>query len=322
MKKVILFLFAFIAVQSAFAQKEVLKNKEDSLRVGWWERKTQLGFNVSGAAFNKSWQGGGVNNLSLGTYFNNLSVFTKGKGVWTNDAQLQYGRLSNYYQDKTKESRKGVDRIFLESKYSRVVRKELNWFSSLNFLSQFDKGIDYAATTSIKPTISKFLYPGFLTLSSGLEWKIRPYMLVQLGLAGRTTFIGDDATIFANTAKLVKGESKSYGVVKGNTSLTELGFQPIIAFDKDIFKNINLKARYQGFWAMSPEFKALDSNINLIATAKINKYLNVNLTGIFIRDLDQVSKADLVKDATTGKSKYNSVWQSTGGFNLGFSLKL
>lgn len=305
MKKVVLFLFTFIAMQSAFAQKEVLKNKEDSLRVGWWERKTQLGFNVSGAAFNKSWQGGGVNNLSLGTYFNNLSIFTKGKGVWTNDAQLQYGRLSNFYQDKTKESRKGVDRIFLESKYSRVVKKELNWFSSLNFLSQFDKGTDYSSAT--RPTISKFLHPGFLTLASGFEWKPKPYMVAQLGLAVRTTFISDDVTI-----------TKLYGVDSGKTTKTEGGIQPVLTFDKDIIKNVNLKARYQGFWAFNKAPKELDSNLNLIATAKINKYLNVNLTGVFIRDLDQVSSTS--KDAAG--NKYPSVWQYTGGFNVGFSVKL
>lgn len=303
MKKLILLITIVLISNGIFAQ-EAPKNREDSLRIGWWKRSTQIGLNFSGAAFNASWQGGGVNNLTLGTYFNNLAVFTKGKGVWTNDIQLQYGRLSNFYKNDSKEIRKGVDRIFLDTKYTRVVHKALNWYSSLNFLSQFDKGFDYSDVN--KPSlISKSLHPGFLTLASGFEWKPKPYLITQAGLGGRTTFISDDKNI-----------TKLYGVSKGKTSLTELGLQGVIAFDKDIAKNINLKLRDQMFLAIAPKSKALDHNINIIATAKINKYLNVNLAAILIRDFDQVSKADI--DA----KKYKSVWQATGGFNLGFSLKL
>ncbi|MER0440725.1 DUF3078 domain-containing protein [Emticicia sp. W12TSBA100-4] len=320
MKKVFLTICYLSFAALTFAQ-EAPKTHEDSLRVGWWTRNTQLGFTFTGAAFSKSWQGGGINNLTLGGYFNNLAVYTKGKGVWTNDIQLQYGRLTNFYQSDTKEVRKGVDRIFLDTKYTRVVHKTLNWYSSLNFFSQFDEGFDYTITT--KPIISKFLSPGFLTLASGLEWKPKPYLVTQLGLAGRTTFISNNATIFQNTQKLVNGVYRSYGVEKGQTTLTELGLQGVIAFDKDISKNINLKIRDQMFLALLPKSKPLDHNINLIATAKINKYFNVNLAAIFIRDLDQISKDDVKnKVDAQGKPRYKSVWQATGGFNLGFSLKL
>jgi len=79
MKKTILTITTLLFISVAFAQ-DVPKNKEDSLRIGWWTRNTQIGFNFSGAAFNASWQGGGVNNHTLGTYFTNLAVFTRGNG--------------------------------------------------------------------------------------------------------------------------------------------------------------------------------------------------------------------------------------------------
>lgn len=332
MKKVFLTICYLSFTALTFAQ-EAPKTREDSLRVGWWSRTTQLGVNFTGAAFSKSWQGGGVNNLTLGGYFNNLAVYTKGKGVWTNDIQLQYGSLFNYYKNSPKEVRKGVDRIFLDTKYTRVVKKELNWYTSLNFLSQFDDGRDYSLAN--KPLISKFLHPGFLTLGSGLEWKPKSYLVVQLGAAGRTTFISKNDSIILNTEKLVDSEAKSYGVVTrtnlttltgvgnktGNTSLTEFGFQGVIAFDKDIAKNINLKVRDQMFLAIAPKSKPLDHNINIILTAKINKYLNVNLTGILIYDQDQVSKNDLKSVDGIKPAKFNSIWQATGGVNAGFSIK-
>jgi hypothetical protein len=277
------------------AQDLVMKNMEDSLRIGWWNRNTQLAVNFSQASFNDNWKGGGINNFAVGLLFNNLAVRHKGKGIWTNDLQFQYGFLNN----KGIDIRKSVDRLFAESKYASSITPKLNWFAGLNFLSQVASGYKFNKDGTRGNIISNFLAPGFLSEGVGVEWVPKPYFTVQLGGATiRQTFV-NNKQVFNNTAN----ESDiSYGLERGKTVLNELGMQAVIAFDKNITDNFNLKWRYQTFLAYAPEAKPIDHNVNLIATSKIGKYFNVNFTLIGIYDADQVKSFQLSQGLSAGFS--------------------
>jgi hypothetical protein len=295
MRKNLLFasIFAFFAV-STFAQ-DGPKNMADSLKMGFWKRGTQFGINFAQASFNDAWSGtqGGVGNIALGFTFNNKADYFKNKGVLSTDIQAQYGVLKNKNQD----GRKAVDRLFMDAKYARKISAKLNWFANVNFLSQFASGYKFDATGKRGNKISNLFAPGFLSEGVGLEWKPQPYLVVQLGGATlRQTFVNDDI-VFRNTAKT---DGSSYGVPKGKSLLNEMGFQAVVAFDKDIAKNVNLKARYQGFIAYAPNTKPLDSFITLIATAKINKYLNVNFNLNGVLDKDQTDDFQLAQGLNIG----------------------
>lgn len=302
MKKSFLSIVLFFTITISYAQnvrivdgqEVVLKNMEDSLKYGFWKRNTQLAVNFAQASFNDSWQGGGVNNLAIGMLFNNRSDKFKGKGVWVNDFQFQYGFLRN----KGIDLRKSVDRIFAESKYSRTITPKLNWFAGVNFLSQFSKGFAFSDQGVRGNKISNFFAPGFLAEGVGLEWKPLSYLGIQLGGATmRQTFVGDNV-VFNNTAI----DDRSYGVERGKTLLNELGFQGVAVFDKNLAENLNLKWRYQAFVAYAPKTKPIDHNINLIATSKIGKYFNVNFSLLGIYDEDQVKKFQLSQGLSAGFS--------------------
>ncbi|WP_304233564.1 DUF3078 domain-containing protein [Jiulongibacter sediminis] len=280
------------------AQEVVLQNREDSLRVGWWDRNTQLAVNFSQASFNDPWQGGGVNNFALGFLFNNLAVKHKGKGVWTNDIQFQYGFLRN----KGLDLRKSVDRLFAESKYASSITPKLNWFAGVNLLTQFSAGYNFENNGDRGNMISNLFAPAFLSEGVGIEYKPVDYFVVQLGGATiRQTFVGNE-TVFENTFKDVEGIDRSYGVERGKSLLNEMGLQAVAAFDKNLTESLNLKWRYQGFLAYAPETKPIDHNINLIATSKIGKYFNVNFSLIGIYDADQVEKFQISQGLSAGFS--------------------
>lgn len=269
--------------------------KADSLRIGWWDKNSQLGINFSQASFNDAWQGGGINNLALGLLINGKADFTKGKGVWANDLQFQYGILRN----KDRDVVKSVDRLFAETKYSRKISPKLSLFGGINFLTQVAPGYKYNALGERMSKISSFLAPGFLSEGIGLEWKPVKYFVVQLGGATiRQTFVIDDTIL---PGKVAARETR-YGVDFGKRVLNEAGFQLVAAFDKDIVENFNLKWRYQAFFAYAPSTKPIDHNINLIATAKVNRFLNVNFTLIGIYDEDQVAKFQLSQGLALGLS--------------------
>ncbi|KPM47740.1 hypothetical protein AFM12_10710 [Jiulongibacter sediminis] len=298
MKRLFSFLFISLMAYQVSAQEVVLQNREDSLRVGWWDRNTQLAVNFSQASFNDPWQGGGVNNFALGFLFNNLAVKHKGKGVWTNDIQFQYGFLRN----KGLDLRKSVDRLFAESKYASSITPKLNWFAGVNLLTQFSAGYNFENNGDRGNMISNLFAPAFLSEGVGVEYKPIDYFVVQLGGATiRQTFVGNE-TVFENTFKDVEGIDRSYGVERGKSLLNEMGLQAVAAFDKNLTESLNLKWRYQGFLAYAPETKPIDHNINLIATSKIGKYFNVNFSLIGIYDADQVEKFQISQGLSAGFS--------------------
>ncbi len=278
------------------------KNLADSLKIGFWDpRSTQFGINFSQAGFNDAWAAtqGGVGNLGLNFYFNNKAVYHKNKGVFTSDIQFQYGTQKFKGQD----ARKNIDRIFIDNKYARKISPTLSLFASVNFFSQFASGYAYDAKGVKGKKISSLFAPGFLSEGFGIEWKPKKYFVMQLGGATlRQTFVSNN-DVFTNTSKDVTEDGKvikrSYGTEKGKV-LNELGFQVVAAFDKDIAKNVNLKWRYQGFVAYAPKSKPMDHNIMLITTAKVNKYLNVNLTILGVYDADVVSKFQLSEGFAAG----------------------
>ncbi len=309
MRKLIIFTVVVLLSTNLRAQKndtlslKNAKNMTDSLKIGFWKpRNTQFGINFSQAAFN-NWQGGGINNWSIGALFNNRAEYYKNKGAFISDIQFQIGTINNKGQRKAKS----IDRLFMEAKYAHKISPKVNWFAGLNFLSQFAPGVAYendGLPTVRKRTISSFMAPGYLSEGLGVEYKPVPYFVLQLGGATlRQTFVSSDK-VFTDFTEYNK-KDKAYGVAKGKKVLVESGFQVVAAFDKDIFKNVNLKCRYQGFLAYSPKKEApeknsIDHNINLIATAKVNKYLNLNFTLLGIYDRDQIDKFQLSQGFAAG----------------------
>lgn len=314
MRKLLIIVAIALSATSLWAQKSdtlSLKNAktlDDSLKIGFWKpRNTQIGVNFSQASFN-NWQGGGVNNWSIGALFNNRAEYYRNKGAFISDIQFQLGSINN----KGQKAAKSIDRLFLEAKYAHKISPKVNWFAGVNFLTQFAPGVVYqdeGLPTQRKRTISNFFAPGYLAEGLGIEYKPVSYFVLQLGGATlRQTFVLNDK-VFTDFTEYNQ-QDDAYGIAKGKKVLFETGFQLVGAFDKDIAKNVNLKCRYQGFLAytpkrIAPDKNAIDHNINLIATAKVNKYLNLNFTFLGVYDRDQIDK-----------------FQFSQGFAAGFLLTL
>jgi hypothetical protein len=252
----------------SFAQKDT----------SYWKKTFQTGLNLNQASFSDNWKGGGANSMALGLFFNGKIDYLKSKISFNNDLQLQYGILKNAEQS----TRKNIDRIFLDSKLGYKISKSWNLYVSVNYLSQFDLGYTYGKDSlgeETKTVISKFMSPAYLSEAIGLEWKPKPYFWLRMGTGTlRHTFVMDTS--------IHNADPKNYGVPIGKTVRNEIAFQLIANFDKDIMKNVNLKLRYSAF-AGYEDLEAIDNRIDLTLTAKINKYINVNLSAIGLYDQDQ-----------------------------------
>ncbi|WP_229235964.1 DUF3078 domain-containing protein [Dyadobacter tibetensis] len=243
--------------------------------------KIQFGANFNQGSFSSNWTGGGVTSVGIGTFVNALFERKHGKNAWRTDFQSQFGFVKNQGQ----ESRKNMDRVFLDFKYSRTLNPKWEVFANVNFQSQFAPGYDYKTigdSINIKKRVSNLLSPAYFTQSIGLEYKPVPYFFLDFAPGAFRQTVVADRGLYVNTP-----DQKNYGVPIGHRIRYELALMQIVAnYNKEIFKQVNLKFRYQLYSTIMDPFNA-DHRLDAALTAKVNKFINVNLSSIVVYDDDQ-----------------------------------
>lgn len=257
-------------------------------------RKIEFGANLNQGSFSSNWTGGGVNSVALGLFFNALNERKVGKDSWRNDFQSQYGVVRN----KGQRSRKNVDRIFFDTKYNRELTPEWSLFANLNFLSQFGHGYEYSThpdSSDFRKKVSGIFSPAYVTEAIGIEFRPAPYFFIDFAPGALRQTIVVDRDLYVNTPG-----QKNYGVPIGERVRTEAALIQLVAnFDKDIAKGVNLKFRYLMFSTFR-EPLTIDNRLDAQLTAKINKYVNVNLGAIMIYDDDQSYKIQFAQALSIG----------------------
>jgi hypothetical protein len=250
-----------------------------------WKKKFNFAINLNQASFSTNWKAGGVNSLGFNTFLNYRANYKQGRASWDNEFDLAYGFVNNAGQGK----RKSIDRLFLDTKYGYELSKNWGLFSSLTFLSQFDKGYLYN-DDGTRSLISDAFAPAFITNAWGFEYHPVEYFKLRLSpFAPRLTIV-KDPTRFTKTVG-----PEPYGVDSTKTTRLELlAFQAMADFNKEIAKNINLKARYLLYANYETfEAKTIDHRLDVDFVAKVNRFINVTLGGVLIYDFDQDPGAQL-----------------------------
>lgn len=257
-----------------------------SSKVNYWKTKTSIGLNVNQASFSNNWSAGGVNSLAVGGLVNYKAEYSKDSYSYISELVLQYGKIKN----KDQLQKKNNDRIFWDNKVALQLSKNWYFFGSVTFESQFDKGFSYSTENGeeVQWLISKFMSPGYLTESIGFEYKPSKYFSTRFGTGtAKQTFVLDIDRLLAEELRRYPTSTRSdfYGVPVGDSFRNEMAFQVVSAFEKDIFQNINLKTRYSMFIPYN-NFGYIDHRLDVAVTAKINRFMNVSLTGVGLYDRD------------------------------------
>ncbi len=249
-----------------------------------WKKSLKAGFNINQAAFSGNWKAGGVNSFGINTLFNYKLNYKKDKHIWDNEVDLLYGMINNEGQG----IRKTMDRFYVDTKYARELSSTWSGFVALNFLSQFARGYKYVKDANgIEQglLVSDSFAPIFITMSIGAEWKPAPYFKARFApMSPRVTLLRNNDGRYAAVDPIAP-----YGVTVGQADRFEwYAFNMVADLDKDIAKNVNLKVRYMVFANYQAfEINKVDHRVDLSLTAKVGRFFNVNLGGIFIYDFDQ-----------------------------------
>lgn len=256
--------------------------------------KKEFGINVNQGFFTNNWAGGARNSVAIGFLFNYLKEVQHGKNIIRNDFQTQYGIAKNAGQ----RNNKNIDRLYWDLKYGRLLNKNWRFVANVNFLSQFSPGYQYtviADSLERKNKISGFLSPAYVTEMIGFEYKPTNHFFVNFSPAALRQTIVADTSIYAYTPG-----QKNYGVDIGKRVKNEVALMQIVAnFDKNIAQNMNLKVRYL-MYASYANIKSPDNRVDLLLTAKFNKYLNANIGGVIVYDQDQSTRIQYAQSLFMG----------------------
>jgi hypothetical protein len=233
-----------------------------------WRIKGDFGLNFNQVSLT-NWAAGGQNSIAFTSTFGLDANYAKDKWKWDNLVRLGYG-LSKQGEDPLNKT---DDRILLNTNLGYELSGP--WYVTLNanFRTQFADGYNLPNDSV---TVSAFLAPGYLVAGIGIEYKPNKFFTAMINpIANKTTFVMDDFL----------SEQGAYGVDTLSNAKAEFGAFILLAFKKEIIKNVTLGTLYTMF-AKYEDLAAWDVNWDLVIGFKINSFLAANITTNLIYDQD------------------------------------
>lgn len=278
-------LFVFTLIFTMFCSMTQAQSV-DSLG-GNWTTKGGVGFNFSQVGLT-NWAGGGENSLAITGLYNQSFLYTKGIWTWENTVDLAYGII----QQGDKPTRKSDDKLYLNSKIGKQFAEQWSFSGIMDLRTQFAPGYKYttdAATQSeISTLISRFMAPGYLTTSIGLQYKPNTKLsLFVTPITGKITFVMDDSLSALG----------AYGVEKGKHTLNEFGAYIVTEFSSPVVENVDFKSKLTLF-SDYRHTTLVDVNWDNLIMFTINKYMKASITTNLVYDDDIIVTRG---DGSTGR---------------------
>lgn len=257
MKKLILAITIIFAAANAYAQNA------DSTVI---TKEGTLGFNFANVGLS-NWAAGGENSISLGMVYYNKFTKTKGNVKWVNQIDFALGGAKVGEQS----FRKTDDNIVFASSFSHKFKAKWAYSAIGVFRTQLIEGLTFAADPNnpgneISTKISNFMAPGYLNINLGITYDPNDMFTAQFApAAGKVTFVMDD-DLAANG---------DFGVDPGENIRYEFGANMIMSMSIPVAENIKFKGAATFFTNYST-FGNVDTNIDLLLTAKVNDWFNAS----------------------------------------------
>ena len=268
-------LFCFIALNIIFPQqKDTILYK--------WIPTAAIGFNINQIALS-NWTSGGDNAISWilsGTL--GLKYFTD-KWGFRNNLNLAYGRTklggANFITNDND--------FYLETVLFRKTDWAVDPFISNTIRTPLTIGYNYKVNPVV--SIADFFDPGYLTQSIGFVYSKVNGFTTRLGFAAQEVFTKKYSALYNIDPE--SGEAKNFRIEAGLESVSTAEFT---LADNLLYKgNLRLFTRYKSL-------DVWDVRWDNALIAKINDFLNVNLTYLFIYEKAQSPTAQMKESLQLG----------------------
>lgn len=260
MKKILSVVILILFSINTFAQ-----DKPDST-LNKWIPSIVTGLNISQIAFS-NWTQGGENSW-VWTLTGNFNAAYKTK-AWTfkNELKAAYGQTKLGGDD----FKINDNELYMETVYEYNIGLPVDLFVSNILRTQITTGYDYADTSRIE--ISNFFDPGYLTQSIGFAYTKNENIQSRLGLAFQEV-ITDKFRQYSDDPD-TPNEIESFKFETGIESVTDAQFK--------IDENLLFKSKLRLFTAFD-RMETWDVRWDNLITAKVNNWLNVNLSYLVVYD--------------------------------------
>jgi len=294
MKRIVLIVAAALIAASLYSQ--------DNPDTSYWHFDGITGINVSQVSLT-NWSAGGESSYSGNALLNMNLNYIKDKTSWENALGLGYGLMKQGEQSV----RKTDDRIDFASKYGRKATEHLYYSAMFKFNTQFTDGYGYPNDSV---AISRFMAPGILNLSIGIDYKPSENFSFYVGpISGKVTVVHDDSLS-------AKG---AYGVEPGENVRMEFGGSMKAVYQKEILKNVTFNTKLELFSNYLENPEKIDISWEVMINMKVNEFLSANLHTHLMWDddikFDQVNDAGVVTGEPISKVQFKEV------FGVGLSYK-
>lgn len=267
-----------------------------------WDFSGLSTFNFSQVSLSH-WSGGGQSAIS-GTSLINAKLTYKGqKTLFENILNLAFGLQR---QDGLKTI-KTDDKIEFLTSFGREAFGKWYYTTTGAFRSQFAPGYNYPNDSTV---ISRFMAPGYVTLSIGLENKIKETFTIFISpVAAKLTFVMD--TSLSNQG--------AFGVDKGKNLRQEYGGSMRVLYSIPIMENVNYATQLDLFsnYAKNP------GNVDVIWTNllafKVNKFITTSISTSLVYDDDITIKEDKNNDGVFEVNGPRTQFKEI--FNLGLQYR-
>lgn len=253
-----------------------LNAQEIKKKTKYWKIDGNTSLNFSQVSLS-NWSEGGEGSVA-GTFMLKINANKKkGKHIWDNTLDFEYGRVKN----DSEGSKKSIDKLNIASKYGYDIGK--NWYFAVlgDFRTQVDKGYNYPNKDVY---ISEFLAPAYLNMAVGFDYKPKECLSIFMSpIDMKSTIVMDDFL----------SDAGSFGVDPGDKYKAEFGaYVKVVVNKKNIITNVDFESTLDLFSSYTEDPQYVDMNWDLRFIMKINKYLSANAGATFRYDNDIKSVDD------------------------------
>lgn len=272
-----------------FVNLDLNAQEADTSETKPWKVGTVLNASLAQTSLSH-WAGGGENSLAISGLSNTTANYNKDKISWENSFEFAYGIIKQ--GDASVE--KSDDKMEISSKLGRQLRPHWNLAADVGFRSQFSPGYekftDPVSNVEMDVLVSKFLSPGYVTSTIGIEYKPREEFFVLLSpLTGKTTVVLDDDL----------SDAGAFGVDPGKNIRNELGSFLKSMLKVPLMENITFQTKLNLFSAYDNADK-VDVSWETLLLMKVNKYITTNFSTHLIYDEDVTKETQFKEVLSVG----------------------
>lgn len=258
-----------------------------------------------------NWSQGGESSMALLGIAKYSINYIEKKIKWENSLELRYG--GNY--TGTKGYVKNDDRIEFQSRFGYSAFREWYYSGDFTFKTQMAKGFEISGDT--KTLLSKFMSPGYITMSLGLDYKPDEDLSIFLSpLTSRTTYVIDTVRI----------DQTNFGVSEFSKKLWEPGMAFKGRLKRQLNENIAYNTRLEIFTLYTDPFRKFNFNWENILSMQVTQYITAEIMAHILYDYNtKFGKTDANGDPVLdpdGNQVTERRWQFKELITVGFKYRL